>query len=215
MDCLPTFSLPAFLVTCAQSLGFYDDSNDSFWGGEEGPGPDQHLGREIPSTTGLHVRSDSGGNIYNPDPIYLIDDPKQTWFEADSCSSRARPALGKLLTDCGMVGLDSLLMTTESLALQSGTQGEFLHPSNGIDTDIIELPSIPPEWKCYSKSHVSHHQSDFSLPMHNNILLAKLDLDLLKEALRFQWLCGMIHSHNTFDTSDTLFLEINDKMMYY
>lgn len=181
MDCLPTFSLPASLTNWVQSLGFYHNDHDSFWGGEEEQGPNREFDRGSLSTTNLHARSESEGMVINPDLVYLPEKLQQKGFEANSFSSHAPPALGKLMTDCGMVGFDSLLMTTESLALQSGTRGEFLHPSNGIDIDIIELPSIPPEWKCYSKSRVSHQQPDFSLPIHNNVLLAKLDLDLIRE----------------------------------
>lgn len=99
MDCLPTLSLPAFLTNCVQSLGFYHNSNDSFWSGEEGQRPNKDFDREIPSTTTLHARSESEGMVYTPDPAYLIDHPKQTRFEANSFSSHVRPALGKLMTD--------------------------------------------------------------------------------------------------------------------
>jgi hypothetical protein len=42
-------------------------------------------------------------------------------------------------------------MTTESLAPQSRIQSELFRLSNGMDSDIIELPPITPGWKCYSK----------------------------------------------------------------
>ncbi|CEO59632.1 hypothetical protein PMG11_04300 [Penicillium brasilianum] len=70
--------------------------------------------------------------VYKPDPVYLKNDAKHPRIEADSVYSYIKPSL-------------------ESLAPQSRSQSKFLYPGNGMDSNIIELPSIPLGWKCYSK----------------------------------------------------------------
>jgi hypothetical protein len=97
MDCLPTFSLPAFLANCVQSLSFYHNDNDSFWGGEEGQGPNKDLDREIPGTTTSHARSE--GMVYELDPVYRTNNQTQTRVEADSATCQVKPLSGELLTD--------------------------------------------------------------------------------------------------------------------
>lgn len=97
MDCLPTFSLPAFLANCVQSLGFYHNDNDSFWGGEERQGRNEDLDGEIPGTTTSYAQSE--GMVYEPDPVYGANNPIQTRVEAHSATCQVKPISGELLTD--------------------------------------------------------------------------------------------------------------------
>lgn len=69
--------------------------------------PQWGLRSRDPSTKTLHVRSESEGVVYNPDPDYLMYGPKQTNFQADSFPSHDESAIGELLTDCAMVELAS------------------------------------------------------------------------------------------------------------
>lgn len=143
MNCLPSFSLPAFFANCIQTLSFYHNDDNSFWDGEEGEGPNES-DRENPGTATSHARSDG--------MIYSTNKPLQTRVEADLVTCQLKPITGELFTDLEVSTCLTLRMTTEPLVLHSRSQREISRLSNSMDSDTIELPSIPQEWKCYSKT---------------------------------------------------------------
>lgn len=149
MGCLPTFSLLSFLTNCVPSLGFHHNSNDSFWGGEEEQGPSEELDREIHGTITSHAQS--AGMVYKPDPVYRTDTPFQERVEADSATCQVKPISGELLTDLNVPFRLSLWRITEPPA-QDRSRRYLSRLSNSLDSNIIELPSIPPDWSCYSKN---------------------------------------------------------------
>jgi hypothetical protein len=139
--------------TCVRSLIFSDKDDDSFCGGKEEQGSSVDSGQEAPSTTILSVRSEV--MVYEPATSHLaydLNNPAQTRAEADSATCQIEPISGELLTDLNVSSRLSLWRTTEPPASQGRSRRDPSQLSNSLDSDTIELPSIPQEWKCYSKT---------------------------------------------------------------
>ena len=129
MDCLPNISLRMLFPTWIQSLLFSRSDDDSFWGGEDEQG---HSGRKIPDIGVSYTQAEIA--VYDPTshPVCDLDNSRKPTVEIDRGTSQAS------------------LQNSPVQSISPGRTAEYTYrretstSSNNTDSDILELPLIPP-----------------------------------------------------------------------
>lgn len=132
---------------------FYKD-DDSFGGGEVESGHSGDLDQDAPSTTILSVRAEV--IVYERHPVALlasgIIQSKQEWKQPQLIVKLNHLKQITHRSGCFVSSFTIQRHKTISLATGGRSRRDISRLSNSLESGIIELPPIPPDWRCYSKT---------------------------------------------------------------
>ena len=100
MNWLPTLSIRILFPTYVRSFIFSDEDDDSFFGGDKGPGSSRGSDQEFPCAKIPCARSEA--MVYEPGTSYLasnLNNPVQPTVETDSGACQVKNTSGQLVAE--------------------------------------------------------------------------------------------------------------------